>query len=191
MGDARYPNTKGTAKRDTEKTVRVGTHEFVISECFKAFDVKHVIEHGMGIASTPLFHAQKPRTLLSFENEKQWQTCAKCGSDDVVHSIKAFTLETYEKDVTSVVIDPSKTLVLLDANNLERDPLFEFVTSLRVNVIVEHDAETFSEQTVSKRRKARDLGYHCFQFIAKSPETALYVLTIPDFVIASSDFCEF
>lgn len=141
-------------------------------------DVKHVVEHGMGMSSTPMFHSMDLRTYLSFEDDPRWARCP--GTDGwcslgSVHSIVAFD-ESYVGRIAATIIDPDRSLVLVDGPGPQRGLVAEACMERFVLAIVEHDAETFITDDVELRRAmCEKFGYASFQYVATDPEVAIYV----------------
>lgn len=184
-----YPNVRGTAKRHADKSVRVATHIDVLEHVFSTYEIEHVVEHGMGLGSTPFFHSQNLVSFLSYENIPKWQNCMSCKLDQQTkHLIKAFDAKQVSLDMKRNTTDPAKSLVFVDSSEHERVYVFSEAINTRVKAIVEHDAETFTtEKVISRRNIATSQGYECFQYLGLNPETALYVLgEIPKFVKENS-----
>lgn len=173
-----YPNTRGSAPRHKDKKIRVATHLDVIKMCLESINVEFVVEHGMGIASTPFFHNVKSlKRLLSFENEKQWQKCDLCPSSPLEHIIVAAPTNNDFKHVISEQIETvERSLALVDGPGPERFDVLKACVELGFPFIVEHDAETMDVSSLNDRKiLVSERGYAMCQYVTSNPETMLYV----------------
>ena len=84
-------NSRGTAPRNEDKSVRIATHAPVVKECFALVNPELVIEHGMGNSSTALFHSLTPKKFMSFEDVQEWQVCPTT-CDGKMHTITTWSL---------------------------------------------------------------------------------------------------
>ncbi len=175
-----YPNTRGRARRAIEKSVRVRTHSIVLSACLDAVpgDVE-VLEHGMGMGSTPLIHAfPRLKKMLSFETEPQWMTCDTCKDEETKkkHVILNPTPEQFEEKTKEVFHSLSQCVVFVDGPGFERGAILKMAMANGSPYIVEHDAECFSLAEIQERRENSQLhGYSAWQYVGENPETAFYV----------------
>jgi len=173
---SQFPNKRGAAQRSNNKGVRVATHipliKFVISA--RRSDISTVIEHGMGIGSTPFFHSLSHVSMIfSFENDPAWRSCASCQSDTKQHAVIGWP----GNDPLSVIpgIETDSTFALVDGPCDERFPFLLSCLSRGISSIVEHDSETFSSSDVEIRRKAcLEFGYRGYQWINDDPESVIY-----------------
>lgn len=169
-----FHNQRGRANRDSSKEVRVATHLDVIKMCIAIQQPKYIIEHGMGISSTPFFHSlEKVETILSYENEPRWQSCDKCPSN-IKHVILGKP-KSWKDSISEVISDFDFALALVDGPGRERFYVVEACVELQVPFIVEHDAETMTKDDVKARKDLLEKqGYFGRQFVMQNPETALY-----------------
>jgi len=163
------PNLRGQAKRDKRKEVRVGTHEFVVRLIMDQLFPNVVIEHGMGIASTPLFHGYTSlKRLISLEDDQQWASCKSCPSM-LQHDIMS-----YDKLTDDMMNDA--VFLFLDGPDAQRRDLLPRAINASISVIVEHDAESFDSERVEFVRSCCSAGgYVAMQYICENPETVIYV----------------
>ena len=166
-----YKNLRGIAVRDRNKSVRVATHSHVLKSLLD--EVKchvTVLEHGMGISSTPLLHSHKNvSSFVSFEDDPSWARCSGCTGN---HEIFPYSPAQAKK----IIEETHPYLVFLDGPGLQRNELFEICLKLNVHVIVEHDSETHDENAVEfRRRLLKEHGYIGVVDTSKNPETAIYV----------------
>lgn len=189
-----FPNARGVAQRSPMKTVRVGTHVPVLKMCIDASNeqIMHVVEHGMGLASTQYFHSLRGVTrLLSFENDPKWQRCIHCEqstSDErlsqIEHIIVPFAattddaaklgVDTFQTLVSKHIV-PTNSLALVDGPHVERIKVLCTLLGYGVPYIVEHDAESLPLDELDERLNlCRVHGYTALQYVALNPETMLY-----------------
>lgn len=173
----RCPNVRGTAPRSMSKSVRVATHLPVLQGCIDVKYPTHIIEHGMGISSTPFFHTLNLNTLLSFENEPRWQICRSCTQDKSFNHI----IVTYDNDDAVLAllqqhITPATTIALLDGPGPERIALLKIAQIINVPYIVEHDSETHVTQEIQSRSElCKTHEYSALYYVGMNPETIVYV----------------
>ena len=183
-----YVNTLGTAPRSIHKSVRVATHLTPVQFCIENFNLTGVVEHGMGLGSTPYFHSVSTLTyLLSYENEARWSHCPTCDASDgggLIHQILPWT--TPDEFVASVRSLPmkleSQVLGFVDGPGPERIPALRELSRLRVSALIYHDAETL---TLAEREEIQACvpEYSIFQYIGENPETLVCLrnnIEIPD-----------
>jgi len=171
-------NQRGTAIRDQDKSIRIKTHIPVIERCLIEMSERiTIIEHGMGIGSTPFFHSQnKVKSIISFENDHKWNTCSLCGSDSKLHIIKPFIEEDLDNIFSQYVNDVSQTLALIDGPTIERSIIFKYLINLSIPFIVEHDVEWWDATCLNSRITHASLnGYTTFQYVRTNPESALFL----------------
>ncbi len=151
-----------------------------MSACLEAVpgDVD-VLEHGMGIGSTPLIHGfPRLKKMLSFETEPQWMTCDTCKDEEAKkkHVILNPTPDQFEEKTKEVFSSMSQCVVFVDGPGKERGAILKMAMSKGAPYIVEHDAECFSLAEVQERRYHAQLhGYSAWQYVGENPETAFYV----------------
>lgn len=171
------PNSRGNASRSHDKSVRVATHAPLVTELLRCFTSPvSVLEHGMGISSTPLFHSM-PEVLqiVSLEDDPRWSTCQVCVSKQ---SNKQHTVKRYEsdEDVRQILSLHSIDFVLVDGPSSQRLDVLRIALQSHVSVIVEHDSETHSHTELSERQHlARCFGYEAHISTTRNPETSFYV----------------
>jgi len=179
-----YPNRRGGAKRSKDRNTRYATHIAVLNECVSLLNASeenpmHIIEHGMGLASTPFFHSlPRVEKITSFEREPEWSTCANCmsGSTTPPHQIIMLKDDTAIEQTRVGITRPSMTLVLVDGYASQRAGVVEAMMSAGCAYIVEHDAETFRGRDIEFRKNsARVHGYSAHQYMGHDPETAFFV----------------
>lgn len=175
--DVRYPNTRGQMPRDKDKRIRVATHEPVVKLCLDALHPLYIVEHGMGISSTPLFHCvDSVKTILSYEDDVNWQACNSCTHGaSKQHTIVSWSGDAdLERRVRE--FDTSRTLGFVDGVAIQRYNVIDVLQRLNVPFIIDHDAETYETyQLMERYNLCRLNGYVAFQYIGKNPETALYI----------------
>jgi hypothetical protein len=118
-----FTNKRGCATRHKEKIVRVGTYQKMLFQITDLIKPRHVIEHGMGKVSTPLFHElSSVERITSFENDLNWQTCETCKNyhNDKTHKISKFIQDEKELLLYMSIDKPSETIALIDGPHLER-----------------------------------------------------------------------
>lgn len=165
------------ALRHPDKKVRVSTHkpvlEIVLSD--QRTKIETVVEHGMGIASTPYFHSvENISTLISFEDDPNWMSCKTCldGNSKVKHEIISFTsVDTlYER-----ISNPSQTLALIDGPHKQRIMMINMLQAINVPYIVEHDSESLPVDELNERLNISSSNkYFVYQYVKLNPETMLY-----------------
>lgn len=172
----------GKAPRHKEKRVRVATHEPVIKFICEQLKISYVIEDGMGISSTPLFHKLKIKNLISFETRQEWTHCENCeNNDDTKHQIFLGNFDTNKFKKEEINFD--KTLVFIDGYSSEtRLEVFEIIVKFQPIVIIEHDAEALDIEEINTRRKLAE-NYTAFQYIGQNPETLLFVKNIEKIIV--------
>lgn len=179
--------TLGEAKRDIQKNVRVATHEPVITLVCEQLQISHVIEDGMGISSTSLFHRLKVQNLLSFETREEWAKCQSCENDDKInHSIVVGRV-----DIEKISSDFIGNTTLAFVDGLTTDERFETlqkIVQLNPVAIIEHDAEAVNELQL-QQRKILLKNYNIWQYVKLNPETFLCVRNDTKIDI-SSDFIQ-
>jgi hypothetical protein len=184
-----YPNTRSSSPRSPQREVRIVTHVPVLQLACDAVKPTHVIEHGMGIGSTPFFHGQPTvQRIFSFENDPVWRACSGCTNFAAAHRIEAYSDERLVQWLADVPAD--KCVVLVDGEALERPRVLKAAMAAGVAWIVEHDAECFDGAGLRLRRElSAEHGYVAVQYVAVHPETAAYVRAsaVPE-VLASADF---
>lgn len=171
-----YPNVRGKARRHGDKTVRVATHVPALELGCSAVKPEFVIEHGMGLGSTPFFHrVSSVKRILSFENEARWATCDRCpASPGLEHVIAPFSPDGFAEKTS--VFDSSRTIALVDGEAAKRPVALELSMKLGVPWIVEHDAECCQPEEVDARVKlCVQHGYSAFQYMLLNPESLVYV----------------
>lgn len=186
------PNQLGNAERHREKSVRVATHVPVLQHCITSSRVKitHVLEHGMGLSSTPFFHTLPDVVVIaSLENDERWRTCDTCDNtpDGKVHVIESYVTSIEFVQFVQKHTDPAHTLVFVDGPHLERINVLGIMQRLNVPFLVEHDAESLPEFDLHLRKQeSASNGYGMYQYVALNPETMLYTRISP----ASDDYVE-
>lgn len=168
-----FPNLRGTAQRDRNKSVRVGTHVPVLQMCLKDQRITNIVEHGMGLSSTAFFHSNlQIKKILSFENDKNWMTCHKCNSHQS-HIIVQF--DDNFKNFCENELSLETTLALIDGPHIERIKLIKFLQMRNVPYIVEHDAESLPLIELDERLNLCVINsYAAHQFISLNPESIVY-----------------
>lgn len=172
-----FPNKRGNAHRSADKSERVKTHipllRFVVS-LVRDRPMSTAIEHGMGIGSTPFLHSLEGISrIFSLENDPRWRSCSSCGKDGKYHEISGWPGEDPVSSIPD--LDPASTLALVDGPADERIRFLISCLSHGIEIVVEHDAETLTQQEVDVRREAaRSAGYLCYQWINDNPESILY-----------------
>ena len=176
-----YPNVRGKQPRDTDRNTRYGTHLPVLQACVTALGATpenpiELVELGMGLSSTPFFHAQANVSLItSFEREQPWLRCADCAAGSTQPHKMLLATDT---DVVSMVrqFRSQRAVALVDGFTAHRPIALEAWMRAGVSFIVEHDAETFNSFDIKHRRAlAEAFGYSAWQYIELNPETALFV----------------
>ena len=173
-----YPNVRGKSPRSDSKAVRCATHIPLFKYTLTLPAGAHidtVIEHGMGLGSTPFFHSLRSvKRIISFENDPAWSRCNLCGQDEKTHTITAWQGDKLLKSLDN--IDPLCTLALVDGPADERLVFLSDCLHAGISIIVEHDAETFTQSYLAIRRDACSReGYRAYQWINDNPESALYI----------------
>lgn len=177
---SKYPNTRGGARRHELKTVRVATHSAVLRACLAATpgDVD-VLEHGMGVGSTPLIHAfSRLRKMLSYETEPQWMTCSTCSDEEAKkkHVISNPKPEQFEEEAKRTFGSLDQCVVFVDGPGKERFEVVRLAMTSGAPYIIEHDAECYSVEEVQARKEiSARCGYSAHQYVLENPETAFYV----------------
>lgn len=167
-----YPNLRGTAGRHIQKDVRVATH----IKCLELLEVtikpKYAVEHGMGRSSTPWFHGKEIEVLLSFEDDKKWQTCMQCKNSHVITDYRHSN--HFIEQIQEKIPDVSSCICLIDGPGNQRVDAVMSAMQLGIPGIVYHDAETLvSDEIDAIRKMAKDLGYETKQYVAENPETII------------------
>jgi hypothetical protein len=180
-------NQKGNAKRHPNKSVRVSTHTPVLELAISLLGNNiTIVEHGMGISSTPFFHKEvKISRILSFEDDKKWMNCADCNTtiSNKIHHINSFnSLENCKNIISSFVENHKDIIVLVDGPSDQRIQVLKIAQELMISHIVEHDAETFNSNELLQRVEiSRKNRYNVYQYIKLNPETMFYTFdTIED-----------
>lgn len=181
------PNKRGRAQRSTDRNTRYSTHVPVLKSCIEKLaetspDGVQAIEHGMGLSSTSFFH-EHPMvvSITSLEREPEWASCVTCCSGTTKpHSILVTSddrvIEQATQQIVDGIIKPRTTIGLVDGFASQRLEVLRAWMAAGVAIIVEHDAETFTDIDIAVRRRlARAHGYRALQFAKCDPETALYV----------------
>lgn len=174
------PNKRGVADRSSDRNTRYGTHTPVLIACISALSSSvteiTVIEHGMGLHSTKLFHTFPCITkIISLEQQQEWLKCEWCNSDQK-HVMLLTNDDNAIQQATLSVNEPDKTLGFVDGDGTQRKQVLTSWMNASVVVIVEHDAETFSLQEVDDRQRlSSQFGYKVFQYVGQVPETLYYV----------------
>ncbi len=162
----------GTAKRSDNKRARIETHQEALKWCFENFEIDRIIEDGMGLGSTPFFHQQLCEHILSFESRAEWAKCSSCPNFPTKkHEIVVGNVD--ENRISSFIRDHNEK-ILLFIDGVSRFEVLKMGVNLQLHLIVEHDAESFSE-TELEARKALLVDYHVFQHVGKNPETMVCV----------------
>ena len=165
------------APRHPDKKVRVSTHKPVLEIALndKRSKIHTVVEHGMGIASTPYFHSiPDVNMIISFEDDPNWMTCKNCldGDSKSDHQIISF------HDVDSLIgriNKPDQTLALIDGPHKQRIIMINTLQSIGVPYIVEHDSESLPVDELNERLKlCKSNSYFVYQYVKLNPETMLY-----------------
>jgi hypothetical protein len=180
-----YPNTRGNSPRSDSKADRVATHIPLFKYALTlpaAAQVDVVIEHGMGLGSTPFFHSlSSVKRIVSFENDPTWRRCNLCGKDEKSHTITSLSGENPLQSLDNIV--PSCTIALVDGPADERLIFLNDCLLAGIAIIVEHDAETFTQRDLEMRREAcKNAGYKAYQWINDNPESALYIKSDLDLI---------
>lgn len=167
-----YPNKRGTATRNIEKSVRIATHRHVIDVVWACYIIEDVIEDGIGVSSTAYFHELGAKRILSFEPIERWQSCT-CNRDTHVITDTQNILD----EASKFVINSRKTLLFIDGQSTEeRFKVLESLIRLSPTCIIEHDVEALLNDDVSQRKRVLERnGYTAFQYVDQNPETGLYV----------------
>ncbi len=183
MAGDRGPNKRGKASRSGDRNTRYATHIPVLKACIGAMSATalnpiYVIEHGMGLGSTPFFHSvHNVASITSFEREPGWLFCNDCLSGSTQpHSITLLHDQTILNQAKSCVTVPERTVGLVDGYVKQRLPMLETWMSLGMAFIVEHDADAFTGPEIRSRQKAaKAFGYAAYQYADHDPETAFFV----------------
>lgn len=178
--DPNRPNIRGTAARSQDRNERYATHLPVLRACIASLsasirDPISIVEHGMGLGSTPYFHSlAHVDQFTSFEREPEWLECANCASGSTGHLV----IHVHD-DLTAINVNiarPDRTLGLVDGYASQRPHVLDAWMRQGVALIVEHDADTFDSKGVGRRQVlAQTYGYRAFQYVGLNPETAIYV----------------
>lgn len=176
-----FPNKRGSAIRSVNKLERIGSHVPVLDACIMTLlstltEPVHLREHGMGGASTRFFHSvSHVASFVSFEHDPRWLSCCTCGrsNDHVIVDISSVTdFETFDWNVGL----SERTLCLVDGAVIHRILALRSWAAAGAGYIIEHDAETFSEQEVNVRRiVATEHCYDVFQYVGACPESIVMV----------------
>jgi hypothetical protein len=177
------PNKRGKASRSKDRNTRYATHVPVLKACIDVLSASvespiYAIEHGMGLGSTPFFHSlSNVANIISFEREQEWLFCNDCSSGSLQpHSINLLSDKSAIEQATTGIVEPSRTIALVDGFAAQRASVLEAWMSLGVAFIVEHDAEVFTERDVRHRRTlAKNFGYVALQYAGRDPETAFFI----------------
>lgn len=138
----------------------------------------YVIEHGMGLGSTPFFHSlSNVANIISFERELDWMFCNDCASGSLQpHSIVQLHDASAVEQAKVGIVEPARTVGLVDGYVAQRLPVLEAWMSLGVALIVEHDADVLASREVRRRRAlAGEFGYKAFQYVGHDPETVFFI----------------
>lgn len=184
-------NKRGKACRSIFKTERVATHEPVIKLCHSQLNFDVVLEHGMGISSTKLFHSLIVKQLLSYENDEKWAKCDICPTT-TNHIIKPFlSKDDCVNDIMALQTIGSVFVFADGRSTSERLLVLTSACECGVKAIVEHDAESFSADEVEQRKMCcRVNGYRALQYVKQDPETMLYIKDDVDIALANEDFID-
>jgi hypothetical protein len=177
------PNKRGRAHRSNDRNTRYATHIPVLKECINALSASkerpiHVIEHGMGLGSTPFFHSlQHVKKITSFERELEWIWCASCISGSKQdHTMILLENDNAIEQIKQYIDDPSRTVALIDGYASQRVKVLEVWMNLGIKFIVEHDGEVLTHGEITIRRKlALANNYVAMQYTGHDPETVLFV----------------
>lgn len=177
------PNKRGGAHRSKDRNTRYATHVPCLQACVEALEPSadrpmYVIEHGMGLGSTPFFHTlPHVMNIISFEREPEWLFCNDCLSGSTQpHSITLLDDKTAIDQASVGVTDPERTVGLVDGFASQRMAVLEAWMRLGVAFIVEHDADVFSGKEVRNRRAlATNFGYKAYQYTGHDPESAIFI----------------
>ena len=177
------PNKRGSAERSTERNVRYATHVPALAACIGAMSASadnriYLVEHGMGLGSTPFFHSvAHVANIVSLEREPDWVFCNDCNSGSTQpHTLTLLHDETAIAQARECIVEPGRTAALVDGYAAQRLPVLEMWMALGVKFIVEHDADTFKRHEVRSRTAiAARYGYQVFQYTQLDPESAIYV----------------
>lgn len=183
MAGDRGPNKRGKASRSGDRNTRYATHIPVLEACIGALSASalnpiYVIEHGMGLGSTPFFHSvNNVANITSFEREPGWLFCNDCLSGSTQpHSITLLHDQTVIDQAKSCVQVPERTIGLVDGCVKQRLPMLETWMSMSMAFIVEHDADAFRRDDIQARQTAAaTFGYAAYQYVGHDPETAFFV----------------
>lgn len=159
------------------------THVPVLKECVGALSASvdrpiYVIEHGMGLGSTPFFHTlPHVANIVSFEREPEWLFCNDCLSGSTQpHSITLLQDETAIEQAHVGISDPERSMAFVDGYAGQRMAVLEVWMQMGVAFIVEHDADVFTGREVRARKALAELfGYAAYQYTGHDPETAFFV----------------
>ena len=173
-----FLNQRGNAVRSHSKNDRIGTHVPVLQFGLSLIEpITSVIEHGMGKSSTPFFHSLKNvNTILSFEDDKNWQVCDTCCNDKSKrHLITNFTSVNACTLFITQNVDPSNALALIDGPQAQRVTFIQILQELHVPLIIEHDVETLNKIDLQKRTDvSTHNSYTTLQYVKLNPESMLY-----------------
>lgn len=145
----------------------------------------------MGLGSTPFFHSlSHVEKITSFERELDWMFCNDCDSGSLQpHDIIHLHDESAIEQARDGIVNPARTVGLVDGFVAQRMPVLEAWMSLGVAFIVEHDADAFTKRDVVGRRElAKQFGYLACQYTEFDPETAFFIAPDADGLTVSGSY---
>lgn len=182
MAGENGPNKRGRAKRSSDRNTRYATHVPVLRECVTALSASEsnpirVVEHGMGLGSTPFFHSlRNVAQITSFERELEWMWCADCASgSQTPHEMVLLKDDSAITQSQRGITNPRRTVALVDGYASQRASVLEVWMQLGVEFIIEHDVDVLTKEQVRLRRRlAKVNGYAAVQYTGRDPESALF-----------------
>lgn len=183
MSGENGPNKRGKAIRSKDRNTRYATHIPCLQACVEALNPSaerpiFVVEHGMGLGSTPFFHSlPHVANIISFEREPDWLFCNDCLSGSTQpHSITLLEDSTAVEQSKTGLTDPERTVGLVDGYADQRYGVLEAWMHLGVTFIVEHDADTFGGRQFRLRRPLIEkYDYIAYQYTGHDPESVIYM----------------
>jgi len=185
------PNTRGDAKRSDKKEIRIASHTPVLKFVIESIRPSIVIEHGMGVSSTPLMHSFScVKKIVSLEDEKKWRHCKIC--ENKPNPLVEHHIISYSELTDEMLTEDDTTVVFLDGKDTQRLVLLERSMKAGVKAIVEHDVETFSPDRVEMIVKlGNEHSYELHQYVRENPESGLYVLETQNLIVSEEDYVKF
>jgi hypothetical protein len=167
-----FPNARGRAPRNGEKSVRVGTHLHCMQILSDAINPLYGIEHGMGLSSTQWLHKKNLQVLLSYEDNGNWRTCNPCSNTHVIVAYEG--IDKFVELVKATIPDLQRTICLVDGPGAQRVDMFVALIRLGAPAIAFHDAETLVPEDLARIKEVeKESGYFIRQHMGTSPETII------------------